>query len=87
LVPGKSLLITPQMLALVRGITTGGSTIHYYATSFPVPFDMLMKYGIDISDEVKELKESYLCSTKRRNGRSYVQTTDGQCPVSWIQLE
>ena len=56
-VPGKSLLITPQMLALVRGITTGGSSVHYYATSFPVPFDMLMKYGVDISAEVKELKE------------------------------
>jgi choline dehydrogenase-like flavoprotein len=57
LVPGKSLLFTPQMLALVRGITTGGSTVHYYATSFPVPFDMLKSYGIDISDEVKELRE------------------------------
>ena len=57
LVPGRSLLFTPQMLALVRGITTGGSTVHYYATSFPVPFDMLKSYGIDISDEVKELRE------------------------------
>ena len=57
LVPGRSLLFTPQMLALVRGITTGGSTVHYYATSFPVPFDMLKSYGIDISNEVKELRE------------------------------
>ncbi len=57
LIPGKSLLFTPQMLALVRGITTGGSTVHYYATSFPVPFDMLKPYGIDISNEVKELRE------------------------------
>jgi choline dehydrogenase-like flavoprotein len=57
LVPGKSTLFTPQMLALVRGITTGGSTVHYYATSFPVPFDMLKSYGIDISNEVKELRE------------------------------
>jgi len=57
LFPGRSLLFTPQMLGLVRGITTGGSTIHYYATSFPVPFDMLKTYGIDISTEVKELGE------------------------------
>ena len=57
LVPGRSLLITPQMLGVVRGITTGGSTIHYYATAFPVPFDMLKTYGIDISTEVKELRE------------------------------
>jgi choline dehydrogenase-like flavoprotein len=57
LVPGRSMLLTPQMLVLVRGITTGGSTVHYYATSFPVPFDMLKSYGIDIRDEVKELRE------------------------------
>jgi choline dehydrogenase-like flavoprotein len=57
LFPGRSMLFTHQMLGLVRGITTGGSTIHYYATSFPVPFDMLKSYGIDISDEVKELRE------------------------------
>ena len=57
LFPGRSMLFTRQMLGLVRGITTGGSTIHYYATSFPVPFDMLKSYGIDIRDEVKELRE------------------------------
>lgn len=57
LFPGRSMLFTRQMLVLVRGITTGGSTVHYYATSFPVPFHMLESYGIDISDEVKELRE------------------------------
>jgi len=57
LFPGKSMLFTPQMLGLVRGITTGGSSIHYYSTSFPVPFKMLKLYGIDINDEVKELRE------------------------------
>jgi choline dehydrogenase-like flavoprotein len=57
LFPGRGLLFTPQMLGLVRGITTGGSTIHYYATSFPVPFDILKAYGIDIRTEVKELRE------------------------------
>ncbi len=54
LVPGKSLLFTNQLLALGRGITTGGSTIHYCATCFPVPFEMLKSYGIDIVDEIAE---------------------------------
>ncbi len=57
LFPGKSMLFTPQLLGLVRGITTGGSSIHYYATSFPVPFEMLKSYGIDIVDEVRELRK------------------------------
>lgn len=54
LVPGKSLLLTNQLVALGRGITTGGSTIHYCATCFPVPFEMLKSYGIDIVNEVEE---------------------------------
>lgn len=54
LVPGKSLRLTNQLVALGRGITTGGSTIHYCATCFPVPFEMLKSYGIDIVNEVEE---------------------------------
>jgi len=55
LFPGRSMLFTRQFLGLVRGITTGGSTVHYYATAFPVPFDMLKAHGIDITGEVDEL--------------------------------
>ena len=62
LFPGRGMLFTPQMLGLVRGITTGGSSIHYYATSFPVPFEILKSYGIDIRDEVKELKKELPCA-------------------------
>jgi len=54
LVPGKSLLLTNQLLGLARGITTGGSSIYYCATCFPVPFEMLKSYGIDIVNEVDE---------------------------------
>jgi choline dehydrogenase-like flavoprotein len=57
LVPGRGLLLTPRLLGVVRGITTGGSTVQYYATSFPVPFDMLTSHGIDIREEVSELKK------------------------------
>ena len=38
LVPGRSMLFTSQLLGMVRGITCGGSTVHFYATCFPVPF-------------------------------------------------
>jgi choline dehydrogenase-like flavoprotein len=56
LLPGKSLMLTPQLLGLVRGITTGGSSIYYYATCFPVPFDMLKSHGIDITREIEEMR-------------------------------
>ena len=44
------------MLGMVRGITTGGSSVHYYATCYPVPFEMLKSYGIDITEEVEEMR-------------------------------
>ena len=36
LIPGKCMLITNQFLGMVRGITTGGSSLFYYGTAFPV---------------------------------------------------
>jgi len=56
LVPGKSLLLTSQLLGMVRGITTGGSSIFYYGTCFPVPLDMLASYGVDLADDVAEAR-------------------------------
>ena len=56
MVPGKSLLFTDQLLALVRAITVGGSSIVYYATAVDPPFEMLESYGINIRNEVEEIK-------------------------------
>jgi len=56
MVPGKSLLFTEQLLALVRGITAGGSSIFYYATAIDPPFEMLESYGVNIRNEVAEVK-------------------------------
>jgi choline dehydrogenase-like flavoprotein len=50
-------LITPQLLGMVRGISTGGSSTFYYGTAFPVPHAMMKKYGIDVRDEEKELRK------------------------------
>ncbi|MEW6185565.1 MAG: NAD(P)-binding protein, partial [Thermodesulfobacteriota bacterium] len=55
--PGKSLLLTRQLLGMVRGITTGGSTVHFYATCFPPPFEMLQRYGIDLTREAAEIRQ------------------------------
>ena len=38
LIPGKSMLLTGQALGMVRGITTGGSSMFYCATAFDPPF-------------------------------------------------
>lgn len=55
-IPGKSLLITNNLLAMVRGIVTGGSSVYYYGTAFYPPVDMLKSYGIDITKEIEEIQ-------------------------------
>jgi len=55
--PGKGTLFTYGGLAMVRGITMGGSSIFYYATAFQPPVAMLKKYGIDITKEIEECKK------------------------------
>jgi len=63
LMPGKSMLFTSQLLGMVRGITCGGSTVHFYATCYPVPLEMLKKYGIDVSKEVEEMRHELPIAT------------------------
>jgi choline dehydrogenase-like flavoprotein len=57
LVPGKSMLLTGQALGMVRGITTGGSSMYYCATAFDPPIEMLKTYGVDITGEVNQVRE------------------------------
>jgi choline dehydrogenase-like flavoprotein len=56
MIPGRSLLLTPKLLAMIRAITAGGSSVYYYATAFDPPFGRLARHGVDISAEVEELK-------------------------------
>ncbi len=57
LFPGRSMLITRQLLGMVRGISVGGSSVYFYATCFPIPFEMLKRYGIDITREAEEVRD------------------------------
>ena len=55
-IPFKNVLITYDMLSMVRSTTTGGSTVYYYGTAFDPPFKMLNSYGIDITQEIEETR-------------------------------
>jgi choline dehydrogenase-like flavoprotein len=57
LFPGKGMLFTNQMLGLVRGIDTGGSTVFYYGIYFPVPIELFKSYNIDLAAEEEELRK------------------------------
>jgi choline dehydrogenase-like flavoprotein len=56
MIPGRNLLFTQQLLSVIRGITVGGSSILYYACAFDPPFEMFDSHGINIRNEVEELK-------------------------------
>lgn len=56
-IPGKGLMLTNGLLGMVRGITTGGSSIFYYGTAFQPPVEMLKRHGIDIENEIAEIRE------------------------------
>ncbi len=62
LIPGRGLLVTNGLLTLVRGITTGGSSIHYYATAFDPPLEMFRRYGIELSGELAAVKAELPCA-------------------------
>ncbi len=55
--PFKSLLLTPELLGMVRGLTTGGSSVFYYGTAFPVAHEAFKKYGIDLAAEEAEARK------------------------------
>jgi choline dehydrogenase-like flavoprotein len=55
--PGKGVLFTPDGLALFRNITTGGSSLSYYATAWEPPLEDLKRYGIDVSEEAQEVRD------------------------------
>lgn len=54
--PGRSLLLTSGLLATVRAITAGGSSIYFYGTAWDPPFEMFDRYGIDLRAPVAEAK-------------------------------
>ena len=54
--PGKGLIITNEFTAMIRGLSTGGSTVVYCGTAFDPPFDKLNRHGVDLSTEIEEVK-------------------------------
>ena len=54
--PGRSLLFTQEMLAIVRVITVGGSSVMAYATAFEPSYEAFLSHGVDLKGEVEEAK-------------------------------
>lgn len=62
---GKSMFMTKNFLAVVRGITTGGSSKYYCALAVDPPVEKLKKFGVDLTAEIKEIKNEVPCEPLR----------------------
>jgi choline dehydrogenase-like flavoprotein len=67
LIPGRGLFFTPELLALVRGVTLGGSSILAYATAFEPNYEIFEKHGIDLKPEVEQAMQELPIAPLRDN--------------------
>ncbi len=46
--PARSLFVTDRALAVLRGVTVGGSSVYFFATAWEPPYGLFSKRGIDL---------------------------------------
>jgi choline dehydrogenase-like flavoprotein len=54
--PARSLFVTDRLLAVLRGVTVGGSSIYFFGTAWEPPYELFLKHGIDLRPQVAEAK-------------------------------
>lgn len=54
---GVNVLLTNERLPVIRGVSVGGSSMLFYATCFPVPYDMFHKHGIALEETMAEIEQ------------------------------
>lgn len=61
--PGRGLLLAGKAMPVVRGITTGGSSIYYYGTAFDPPLEMLRAHGVELDAALEQVKQELAVTT------------------------
>lgn len=57
-IPGKSFLVANKhLLGIARGVCTGGSSVFYCATAVEPPYEMFESHGINIKNEIKDIRK------------------------------
>jgi choline dehydrogenase-like flavoprotein len=54
--PGRSLLVTDRFLAVLRGVTVGGSSIYFFGTAWEPAYELFDQRGVDIHAEVEQAR-------------------------------
>ncbi len=56
-IPGKGAFINSDLSLLLRGITSGGSSTINFATALAPPLDYFKEVGIDLTQEIEDVKK------------------------------
>src|SRR5919198_365020 len=54
--PARSLFVTNRLLAVLRGVTVGGSSVYFFGTAWEPPYELFAKHGVDLRPQVAEAK-------------------------------
>ncbi|MEW6079903.1 MAG: GMC family oxidoreductase N-terminal domain-containing protein [Thermodesulfobacteriota bacterium] len=55
---GKGLMVTPDLLMMVRAVTVGGTTMFYTASAWDPPYEKLAAFGVNLpKDETEKIKK------------------------------
>ena len=54
---GKGMLVSSEKTLMIRGVTTGGSTMLYLGSAYTPDPDMWKPFGFDLQPEADEIKE------------------------------
>lgn len=91
MVPGKSLLVTPQLLGMVRGITTGGSSLFYYGCGFQPPVEMFRRHGVELDEFVAEARRDLpigpLSEAMMTPMASRLMSSAQQIGINWQKMD
>lgn len=53
--PGRSFFLTGSVM-VVRGVTLGGSSMYFFGTAWPPPFEALKPFGLDLEADTRALQ-------------------------------
>jgi choline dehydrogenase-like flavoprotein len=87
----KEMMFVGKGRTLVRGIRTGGSSVLYYGAAFEPPHELFSKYGIQLVNEVEELKKELPIGPLRNEFIGPAARKLMECAIdlgyNWVKLD
>ncbi len=88
---GKGMMLTPEMVMMIRCTTLGGTTLMYLGSAYEPPRETFLKYGIDLPQEEtdrikKELKIQTMPDEFLGEGAKTIMKSARELGYDWQKL-